>query len=298
MMDMDLLTSFAEVAETGSFTAAARRLGQSKASVSRQIGQLEQQLGVMLLARTTRSITLTDAGRRVLARSKRIRDELDALTEEANESRAQPRGRVRLSAPLAFAQRCLAPRLPEFLKRYPEIELELSLSDRSTDLVAEGFDLGLRIGAMPDSSLRVRTIGPVHLQLVASPDYWAARGMPQRPEELSLHACLRYANTEASSIWSLTDANGETVRVPVRGPLCVDNGEAELPVLRAGLGCAVLPDFMVAEDVAAGLLQHALCDWRPGERTLHLLFPPGSGRPKRVQVLADWLVEALRPTQA
>jgi DNA-binding transcriptional LysR family regulator len=295
-MDVTALTTFADVAETGSFTAAARRRGLSKAAASRQVAALERELGVLLLARTTRRLTLTDAGRRVLARARRIQDELDALTDEAGEGLTAARGRVRMSAPLAWAQRVLAPALPEFLRAWPDIELELSLSDRATDLIADGFDLGLRIGTMPDSSLRVRTIAPVRLMLVAAPAYWLARGKPVRPEDLSLHACIRYANTEANSIWSFAASDGSLVRVPVRGPMCVDNGEVDLPVLRAGLGCAILPDFLVDDDVAAGVLETGLCDWSPGERTLHLLFPPGAGRPRRVQVLADWLVDRFGPT--
>jgi DNA-binding transcriptional LysR family regulator len=290
-MDLDALSTFADVAETGSFTVAARRRGQSKAATSRQVALLERQLGVLLLARTTRSLTLTDAGRRVLARAVRIKDELDALNDEAREGLTSARGRVRLSAPLAWAQRVLAPHLPAFLQQWPQIELELSLSDKATDLIGDGFDLGLRIGTMPDSSLRVRTIAPVRLMLVAAPCYWQARGKPDRPEDLSLHACIRYANTETNSLWVFAGSDGSVVKVPVRGPMCVDNGEVELPVLRAGLGCAVLPDFLVGDDVRAGQLETALCDWNAGERTLHLLFPPGTGRPRRVQVLADWLVE-------
>lgn len=296
-LSLDALMSFLAVAERGGFTAAARQRGVSKATISKHVAELERALGVSLFARTTRTLTLTEPGRRALERARRIQEEAEALVEEAVDTRASPRGRLKIAAPLAFGQRCLSPVLPDFLRAYPEISLEFSFDDRTVDLVADGFDAAIRIGSMPDSSLLARQIAPVRLHLVAAPAYWHERGHPARPEELAMHACIRYANSEAGTLWSFTGPAGapdaREVRVRVAGPLCVNNGEVELATLRAGLGCAVLPDFMIAEDVRSGALATALPGWSAGERMLHLLTPPGRGRPRRLEAFSDHLVQRL-----
>jgi DNA-binding transcriptional LysR family regulator len=289
-VSLDLFAAFAKVAELQGFSGAARALGVSKATVSKQVAELEARLGVALLHRTTRRLSLTEAGGRVLARAQRMVEEAEAAAEEAAETRTSLRGRVRVAAPLSFAVRYLAPVLPAFLAAHPEVQLELSLDDRRIDLIAEGFDLAIRISQMPDSSLRARPLAPVRLSVVASPAYWAAHGRPQRPEELSLHPCFRYANLPTGVFWTFEGPDGQSARVAVDGPLCINNGDAELPSLRAGIGVALLPDFIIWEDVKAGALEAVLSDWRSPEPTLHILSPPGRAQPRRVRAFADFVI--------
>jgi DNA-binding transcriptional LysR family regulator len=255
-LNLDLLITFAQVAERASITAAARALKLSKATVSKQITELEARLGVILFARTTRTLTLTDAGRSAFIRARRIMDEAEALAEDARETRLAPRGRLKIAAPMAFSRRWLGPILPDFMAAYPEIELDFSLDDRTIDLVSEGLDCAIRIGSMPDSSLLARRLAPVSLHLVASPAYWAARGKPNRPEDLAMHCCFQYRNS-ADPMWRFRGPDGNEVKVRVEGPFSVNGGEIELPVLCAGRGVAVLPDFIVCEELRAGRLEKA-----------------------------------------
>ncbi len=291
-LPLDLLPAFVTVASRASFTQAARDLNLSKATVSKQVSDLEAALGVALFTRSTRTLALTDAGQAALVRARRILDEAESLSEEAQETRAAPRGLLRIAAPLSFSQDWLAPLLPAFFRAWPDIRLELSLDDRPVDLVAEGYDMAVRIGSMDtDSSLLARRLAPVQLHLVAAPAYWEARGRPQRPEDLALHACLRYANNLASSSWWFTGPDGQAVRVRVDGPLCVNNGAVEMPSLIAGIGCAVLPDFLIAQHVRAGRLDVALPDWSAGSRVLHTLTPPARARTRRLEAFAGFLAD-------
>ncbi len=288
---LDLFAAFAAVAERGGFTAAARDLDSSKATVSKQVAELERRLGVMLFARTTRKLALTEAGETVLRRARRMIEEAEAAVEEAAEGRSALSGRLRIAAPLTFATRWLAPVLPDFLAAHPDVQLELDLDDRRTDLIADGFDAALRVSMLEDSSLTARQLTPVRLHVVASPAYWAARGRPARPEDLALHACFRYANLPTGSLWRFRAADGAEARVRVTGPLCVNNGDAELPALRAGLGVARLPDFIVQPDLDAGVLETALDAWSAEPLVLHLLTPPGRGASRRMRAFSDFLAD-------
>jgi DNA-binding transcriptional LysR family regulator len=289
MISLDLYAIFVKVAETQSFSQAAQDLGVAKATVSKRVAELEQVLGVALIARTTRKLALTEAGTRVLPRAQRLVEEGEAIEAEANETRAFPRGRLRVAAPLSFTLRHLAPILPDFCKAYPEIQLELDLDDRTIDLIGDGFDVALRIGPMPDSSMTARRIAPVALAVVAAPAYWAARGRPERPEDLAGHACFRYANQAGGVAWRFTHLDGREARVHVDGPICVNNGDAMLPAICAGLGVALLPDFIVHEERAAKRLEQVLTDWRANELWLHLLTPPGRGLTRRVRAFSDFV---------
>jgi DNA-binding transcriptional LysR family regulator len=289
-LDLDLLKTFARVAERASITAAARDLSLSKATVSKQISELEARLGISLFARTTRTLSLTDAGVSAFTRARRIMDEAEAIQEEARATKFSPRGRLKIAAPLAFARRWLGPALPSFMTAYPDIHLDFHLDDRTIDLIGEGLDAAIRIGSMPDSSFLARQIAPVRLHVVASPKYWAARSKPTHPQDLSMHCCFQYLNSP-DPLWRFSGPQGQEEKVRVEGPLSFNGGEIELPALCAGLGVAVLPDFIVHEEVGKGRLETALEDWRLGELTLHLLTPPGRGRPKRLDVFSDFLVQ-------
>ena len=290
-INLDSLVTFAKVAERGSVTAGAQDLGLSKATVSKQIAELEARLGVLLFARTTRLFTLTEAGSRAFVRAQHILEEADALIDEARESREIARGNLKIAAPQAFARLWLAEAIPDFMRAYPEISLEFCVDERTVDMVADNFDVAIRIGAMPDSSLLARKLAPVRLLVVAAPDYWVERGKPMHPDDLASHCCFRYSHLPNHSLWRFTNPSGEQARVRVQGPMTFNGGEIEMPSLRAGLGVALLPDFLVCEDIRAGRLECALTDWEAGNLTLHLLSPPGRGKPKRLEVFADFMVK-------
>lgn len=286
---LDLIATFARVAEKDGFSRAARDLGVSKATISKQIAALEKDLGVRLFHRTTRKLTLTEAGRRTQQRAQRILEELDAIREEAGEARASPRGRLRIAAPMTFTAEWLAPALPAFLEAYPDIQLELALDDRRIDLIAEGFDAALRISAMPDSSLSARVLCGVETYVVAAPRYWDARGRPHHPADLAMHACFRYANLATAGVWRFFSEDSEEARVTVDGPLCVNNGAVELPALLAGLGVARLPDFIVARGIASGALEVALPQWRSEPIWMHLLSASGRTQTRKLKAFSDFL---------
>lgn len=287
---LELLTVFARVAEKGGFTAAAREMNLSKATVSKQIAELEQRLGVQLFHRTTRRLALTEAGERALARATRILEEAEALAEEASEARDRPQGRLRIAAPLTFGLEYLAHAIPDFLIAYPDIALELSLDDRMIDLIGERIDAALRISELTDSSFLARRLAPVQLLVAAAPAYWKKHGKPSRPEDLAHHACFRYANLPSGATWRFIK-DKEEVQVRIDGPLCVNNGAAEMPAMRAGLGVALLPDFMLWRDVEAGALEVAMSDWVAPQLTLHLLTPHGRAQPRRLRAFSDFVHE-------
>lgn len=288
---LEYLAAFAKVAERGSITAGARELGLSKATVSKQISELEAKLGVILFARTTRSFMLTDAGQRALLRARRILDEADLMAEDAHDSRVVPSGRLLIAVPQSFSRLWLGDILPQFMMAYPQIALELSTDDTIIDMISGGFDAALRISAMPDSSLMARQLATIKLCLVAAPSYWAQHGQPSQPQDLTNHVCFRYSNTSDPSSWRFVRQGGQEVRVKINGPLTVNGGDIEMPALRAGLGVALLPDFAVFHDVRAGLLQLVDLDWQTPRLKLHLLTPPGRSKPKRLEVFTDFLVK-------
>jgi DNA-binding transcriptional LysR family regulator len=286
---LDLLVTFARVADRDGFTRAAGELGLSKATVSKQIAALERDLGVQLFHRTTRKLMLTEAGQRTYVRALRILEEVEAIREEAGEARVAPRGRLKIAAPMSFAQEWLGPTLPQFLNAYPDIQLELALDDRRIDVIGDGYDAALRISDLPDSSLSARKLAAVSIHVVASPAYWRARGKPAHPGDLALHACFRYANLPAAGVWRFIGMDGAEARVSVDGPLCVNNGAIELPSLKAGLGVARLPDFLIARAVAAGELEVALPEWSGAPIWLHLLSPSGRSAPRKLKAFSDFL---------
>lgn len=289
-LPLDLIATFVAVAGRASITAAARELELSKATVSKHLAELEARLGIVLMARTTRSLTVTEAGQTALLRARRIIDEATAMLEDARLNKSVASGALRIAAPQTFSQLWLAEAIPDFMAAYPEITLEISVDDRHVDLVDAGFDAALRISAMQDSSLIARCLAPVKPWLVASPAYWERYPKPARPEDLKDHVCIRYANAADQSIWRFVGGDGTESRVKVDGSLTVGGGNTELPTLRAGLGVGLLPDFAIWADVQAGKLEVARPKWRAHDLTLHLLTPPGRGKPKRLNVFTDFLV--------
>ncbi|MDP2212402.1 LysR family transcriptional regulator [Phenylobacterium sp.] len=291
--DLEAMAIFAKVVELKSFSAAADELKLSKATVSKAVTRLEARLGARLFNRTSRRLALTEAGLRLAEPATRLLADGQAAEDEILAQSAQPRGLVRLASPMSFGLLEVAPLLPDFLTAYAEVSVDLHMSDEAVDLIGLGFDMALRIAALPDSSLLARKIGQVPRHVVAAPAYLAARGRPTHPAHLAEHACLGYAYLPTPETWRFINGAGEEVSVRPAGPLRANNAEALVPALEAGLGLALQPDFIVGESLAAGRLEAVLTDWRPPPVALHLVMPPGGPRPARVEVLAQFLVRRL-----
>ena len=289
--DFEGLAIFAKVVELRSFAAAASELSLSKGTVSKAVTRLEARLGARLFNRTSRRLALTDAGQKLSERAARLLADGEAAEHEALAQSVAPRGLVRLAVPMTFGVRAVAPILPEFLQAYPDVTIDLHLSDAMVDLIGEGFDAGLRIASLPDSSLIARRLCAMPRYTVASPAYLKRHGRPTHPMHLAQHRCLGYAYLSTPNVWQYTNAAGEQVSVRPVGPLRVNNGEALLPSVIAGLGIADMPDFIVGDAIASGEVEVILKDWKQTEGAVHLVTPPGGPRPARVEVLADFLTK-------
>jgi DNA-binding transcriptional LysR family regulator len=287
--DFEGLAIFAKVVELRSFAAAAGELALSKATVSKAVSRLEQRLGARLFNRTSRRLALTDAGQKLSERAARLLADGEAAENEAMAQSATPRGLVRFAVPMTFGVSKVAPILPEFLEAYPDVAIDLHLSDAMVDLIGDGFDAGLRIASLPDSSLIARRLCAMPRYTVASPAYLRRHGRPTHPMHLARHRCLGYAYLSTPDVWHYTNNAGEQVSVRPAGPLRVNNGEALMPALLAGLGIADLPDFIVGDAVASGEVEVILKGWKQAEGAVHLVTPPGGPRPARVEVLGDFL---------
>lgn len=291
--DFEAWAVFAKVAELGSFSRAADELGLSKPTVSKAVGRLEASLGFSLLNRTSRRLSLTEAGRASLDRAARILAEGQAAEDEALAQSTVPRGRVRLSAPLSFGVAFLGAALSDFMAAYPEITLDLALSDRHIDLVAEGFDLAVRIASLEDSSLLARRLCAVRLLLVGSPAYFDAHGRPSHPGELVRHEAMIYTGGAERGVWRFTHPTFGEAAVEPAVRLLTDNADMLGPALLAGQGLALQPEFLVWRDIRDGRLEVAMADWAPPLLGLYLLTPPSALRPLRVQVLVEHLARSL-----
>ncbi len=290
--DFEGLAIFAKVVELRSFAAAAAELKLSKATVSKAVSRIEARLGTRLLNRTSRRLALTDAGRQLAGRAAHILAEGEAAEDATLAQATVPRGLVRLAAPMSFGLLHIAPLLPEFLADYPEVSIDLHLSDAMVDLVGEGFDAAIRIAALPDSSLVVRRLCEMLPYLVGSPIYLDKYGRPKHPLHLTQHRCIGYSYTTTPETWRFSKG-GKSATVRPSGPLRVNNGEAMLPALIAGTGLGILPEFILREALASDQLERLLPDWSLPSGGVYWVTPPGGPRPKRVEILADFLIEKL-----
>jgi DNA-binding transcriptional LysR family regulator len=291
--DLEAWAMFAKVVEAGSFGRAAADLGVSNGTVSKAVSRLEARIGARLFHRTSRKLALTEAGLTARDDAALILAHGEAAEARATSASSEPRGRVRLAAPMTFGVLHVAPLLPEFLGKHPAVSVDLHLSDAVVDLVGGGFDLGLRIAALADSSLKARRLCDVHRSLLAAPAYLDQHGRPNHPEDLTRHACLGYAYLPTQDRWRFTNGSGEEAAITPLGPMRVNNAEALVPALRAGLGLALQPDFIVWDDLEAGRLERVLADWSPPPISLHLVLPPGEPRPTRVTALTAFLAQRL-----
>lgn len=281
---------FLTVVETGSFAAAARRLGTGSGQASKLVARLEAQLGVKLLNRTTRALSLTEAGLAYADRLRGVIEALDDLETEVQNAAIAPRGRLRLTVPLSFGTTRLAPVLADFAAAYPDIGLEVHFADRITNLVDEGFDAAIRVGHPTEATLTARKLCSAQVVTVAAPAYLAARGTPALPEDLAAHDCIIDLNLRDPHRWSFRGRS-----VPVAGRLAFSNATACLAAAEAGLGIALVPDFVADPALAAGRVVPVLADDADSPMGVFVLYPSGRNLPAKVRVLVDFMAAALRP---
>ena len=285
MMDLEDLRTFVEVADAGGVSPAARRLGVSKSIVSRRLFRLEAELGVQLLARTTRGAALTEAGVAFREHAARVCAEIDSARETILPA-GDLRGRLRIAAPLTFGPTLLAPVFAELARRHPLLHVHVCYSDRFVDLVGEGFDCAVRVGYLSDSNLLARQVGPIGGKLVASPDYIRAHGAPETPDDILTHQALM----QGTETWQFTDG-AKTISIHPQGRFKADNGTALAVAAVAGLGLAWLPACLIEDYLASGALMPVMTRYPPPTAGLYVVRPPGQHPARKVQVLTDLLIE-------
>lgn len=285
---------FVQVAEMRSFVAAGRTLGVSASAVGKSIARLEDKLGVRLFHRSTRSITLTAEGHLLLERSRRILAEIEAAQQELTQAAEHPMGRLRLSLPLVGA--LVLPVLGDFMRQYPQIQLDLEFTDRMVDVIAEGYDAVLRIGPPADSRLSARKLGHFRTVVVASPDYLARCGEPQTPADLTQHACLQYRFPSSGKLerWAMRGNEAEN-ELALPATMVCNNIETRVCFALRGLGIAWLPDFAIREALQQGTLREILSTYASHTGVVHLLWPASKHPSPKLRVLIDFLSARIFP---
>lgn len=289
---LDAMRLFIRVAELGSFSAVAHQLGAARSVVTRQIAALESHLGTKLLARSTRRLSLTSAGTAYLEKCREILNLVEIAETGLAEERQTPRGSIRLSLPLVYSLRHLAPLLLEFSRLYPEVELDMDFSDRRTNLIQEGIDLAVRITPRLEPGDITRRLGSARMVVLASTDYLATHGEPQHPAELIDHQCLGYTAGPSSQRWSFL-VDGRLESFAIRPRLLANNGDVLLKAAVAGLGIAQQPTFIADELLQSGELREILKDYPLPELGIYAVLPGNRHIPHRLRVLMDFLVERL-----
>jgi DNA-binding transcriptional LysR family regulator len=290
---LEHIRTFVRTAETGSFTAVAAEQGQSQPTISRQIATLEEHLGVRLMQRTTRALTLTEEGRNYLAHARGL---LDAVEEAALSVRpdAAVRGVLRIAAPLAFARLHLMPRMAAFLADHPDLRTDWVLGDRPVDLVEEGVDLAIRIGRVTDQGLIARRIGQMRRVTVARPDYFARAGRPMHPRDLVQHDCIVYTGLSTVDEWHFVDPAGAPIAVRVSGRVRVSASEGMRSALLEGLGIAVCPTWLFTDEIDTGVVERVLHAFEPAALPIQAVYPSRRLVPPRVRAFVDYLAAEFR----
>jgi DNA-binding transcriptional LysR family regulator len=302
MDTLDGIKTVVAVVETGSFTAASERLGMSKALVSKYIGEVEDSLGVRLLNRSTRRLALTEAGQRYYAQALPLLEEFEEMVDSVTTEQSSPRGLLRISVPVTFGEMSLAPLIPKFLKQYPDIGVDLQLSDKMIDMLEEGIDVVIRIGGVDDSSLIAKHIQTLPLVLCASPDYIESRGRPERPEELAKkppeelsdklakHDCIIDSNFRVGKHWPIISPNNTTTSVEVSSRIMANSPRAVKEVALAGGGIGMIPRFIVQDALDDGRLEEILPECRTLEFGLFAIYPHRRYLSHKVRCFIDFLV--------
>lgn len=295
MNRLSAIESFVKVAELKSFSEAAVRLNTSKSVVSRHITALEAQLGLRLFHRTTRSLALTEAGRGYFDRVSQILIDLEEADQSVSHLQVVPRGRLKVSAPMSFGFLHLAAVLPDFLAAYPELDVDVMMSDRFVDLVEDGFDVAVRIGALSDSSLIARKLAPIRRVICASPHYLEAHGIPKIPQDLRDHHCLCNSNQPSGREWRFNMPEGKPLMVSVNGRMTMNNGDALRVAALNHLGLIDLPTFIVGRDLQAGTLVSVLEAYVPQSLALHAVYSHARHLSPKVRVFIDFLASRFGP---
>src|SRR6267378_7097772 len=290
--DLEGLAIFAKVAECRSFAEAAAELRLSKATVSKAISRIESRLGARLIIRTAHRFELTDAGRQLVGRAAHILAEGEAAEDVTRAQARSPRGLVRLAAPTSFGALQVAPLLPDFLDAFPEISIDLHLSDAMTDVIGEGFDAAIRIAVQPGASLVVQRLCEMPRYLVGSPAYLDKHGRPKHPLHLTEHRCIGYSYTMNTEVWHFTKGR-KSASVRPSGPLRVNNGDAMMPALIAGTGLGILPEFFLGEALKSRRLERLLPDWSIPLGAVYWVTSQDGPMAKRVEVLGEYLIEKM-----
>ena len=282
---------FVGVVEAGSFTAAAERLGHSVSFVSKEIARLEARIGARLLNRTTRTQSLTDAGRDYYERCRQIVADAEEAEDRVSLGRERTRGLLRVSAPVSLGLGRLASVLPDFLETHPEMRAEIDLNDRMVDMMADGFDVVIRVGQLKASSLICRRIASSRGVIVAAPDYRDRRGRPAHTSELSGQACISYSLMRSPERWDFVEPDGRRVSVDIRTRVLCNSAELETALAVAGLGVTRLPAFACARELAEGRLQSVLDDYGRSEIGVYAIYPERRHLPAKTRVFIDFLIE-------
>jgi DNA-binding transcriptional LysR family regulator len=293
MDKFESMKAFTQVVEAGGFAAAARQMGLSRSAVNKLVMNLEEALQTQLLHRTTRKVTPSDAGRAFYQRCVTILADVEEAELALTRLQAEPRGNLRVNAPMTFGTLHLAPLLTDFIGQYPDLHVELSLNDRFIDPIDEGFDVTVRIAQAPtDGNVIVHPLAPSPVVVCAAPSYLARHGIPTHPQDLTNHACLHYGHMDQHNTWVLRQGE-ETHPVDIGGPLCCNNGDVLRVAALEGLGIALLPTFIVGDDLQRGTLQHILTRYHPPETNIYALYPVNRHLSTKVKLLVMFLQQRL-----
>ncbi len=288
------LRAFTKVVQTGSFTAAAKALGQTKSAISKHVSQLEDHLGARLLNRTTRSVNPTEAGQAFHDRCQRILDDLEDAERSVAELHTSLRGTLRINAPVSFGVRYLADAIADFMMLHRDLEVDLDLNDRVINVVDEGFDMVIRITSMPDSSLIAKKIAPFRQMVSASPEYWETHGIPHHPSDLARYNCLIYTYLLNGSEWRFDGPDGIST-VKVQGNFQANNGGALLSAARASLGILISPTFICHDDIQAGILIPVLREYTNTFGNIYAVYPHNRHLSTKVRLFVDFLIQRFYP---
>jgi len=290
MYDLNLMIIFAHVVNEQSFSGAARKLNVSRSSVSKSVAKLEQALGASLLNRNTRHLSLTEVGAAFFDYCTRIGYEADEAHKMIDNLNTQPRGVLKIAASVAFGTLHIAPAVGDFLRRYPELDIDMTITDRVVDLAEEGYDVAISVTSDLPQALVARKLAPIRRRLCATPGYFEEFGIPQSPDELVKHNCLDYIHSGDRGLWRFTGPDGE-VSVSVSGKLRINDDEALSQVVLSGFGIALLPTFIIGKDLQAKRLKSVLSEYIPTKQQVYALYMPKRNLPIKIRAFVDFLVE-------